>query len=136
MSSKEPSTYSQNAPAKIRRSLQVIKETSKVVLHTASLELGSASLQSDALQSVQDAQTREFDEKNERGIFSFNTALPAGSKARFSIPFKGALTGDMLGYYRSTGGKDGELKYTLTQFEVMLCVAHGVSPQIADSIRS
>ncbi|KAI1788458.1 peptidase family M1-domain-containing protein [Ganoderma leucocontextum] len=97
--------------------LQVIKETSKVVLHTASLELGNASLQSDALQSIQDEHTREFDEKNERGVFFFSKALPAGSKARFSIPFKGDLTGDMLGYYRSIGGKDGEFKYTLTQFE-------------------
>ncbi len=102
--------------------MQVIKETSKVVLHTASLELGNASLQSDALQSVQDEHTREFDDKNERGIFFFSKVLPAGSTARFSIPFKGDLTGNMLGYYRSTGGKDGEFKYTLTQFEVMLCV--------------
>nr|VWO96865.1 Probable aminopeptidase N PepN (Lysyl aminopeptidase) (LYS-AP) (Alanine aminopeptidase) [Ganoderma boninense] len=108
--------------------LQVIKETSKVVLHTASLELGGASLHSDALQSVQDAHTREFDDKNERGIFSFDKALPAGSKARFSVPFKGPLTGDMLGYYRSTGGKDGEFKYTLTQFEASPTAARRAFP--------
>ena len=87
-------------------------------MNTANLELGEASLHSDALQSVQTEHTREFDEKNERGTFYFSKALPAGSKARVSIPFKGELTGDMLGYYRSTGGKNGEFKYTLTQFEV------------------
>ena len=108
--------------ADVRHSLQVNKETSKVVLHTASLELGNASLQSDTLQSVQEEHTREFDDKNERGIFFFSKALPVGSKARLSIPFKGDLTGNMLGYYRSTGDKDGEFKYTLTQFEVISCV--------------
>ncbi|TBU29067.1 peptidase family M1-domain-containing protein [Dichomitus squalens] len=97
--------------------LQVIKETSKVVLNTANLQLGEASLHSDVLQSVQNEHTREFDEKHERGTFYFSKALPAKSQARLSIPFKGELTGDMMGYYRSTGGKNGEFKYTLTQFE-------------------
>ncbi len=95
------------------------KETSKLVLNTASLELGDVSLQSGSdAQDVQTASAREFDDANERGIFSFGKALPAGSKARISVSFKGELTGDMLGYYRSTGGKDGGIKYTLTQFEV------------------
>ena len=67
---------------------------------------------------MQSATSRQFDETNERGIFSFPKALPVGSKARLSLSFKGPLTNDMLGYYRSTGGKDGELTYTLTQFEV------------------
>ncbi|KAI0373350.1 leucyl aminopeptidase [Pilatotrama ljubarskyi] len=97
--------------------LHVDKETSRVVLNTANLDLGDVSLQSAALEGVQTASAREFDTANERGIFSFAKALPADSKARLSVTFKGELTGDMLGYYRSTGGKDGELKYTLTQFE-------------------
>ncbi|KAI0806986.1 peptidase family M1-domain-containing protein [Fomes fomentarius] len=98
--------------------LHVNKETSKLVLNTASLELGDVSLQSGTdAQDVQTASAREFDDANERGIFSFGKALPAGSKARISVSFKGELTGDMLGYYRSTGGEDGGIKYTLTQFE-------------------
>ncbi|KAI8998978.1 leucyl aminopeptidase [Trametes punicea] len=97
--------------------LHVNKETSKIVLNTATLDLGDVSLKSDALENVQVASSREFDNVNERGIFSFEKALPANAKARLSVSFKGELTGDMLGYYRSTGGKEGELKYTLTQFE-------------------
>ncbi|KAI0668551.1 leucyl aminopeptidase [Trametes maxima] len=97
--------------------LQVNKETPKVVLNTASLELGDVSLQSEGASDIQAAATSEFDTVNERGIFSFAKPLAAGTKARLSASFKGELTGDMLGYYYSTGGKDGELKYTLTQFE-------------------
>ncbi|CDO74865.1 hypothetical protein BN946_scf185004.g15 [Trametes cinnabarina] len=97
--------------------LHVNKETSKIVLNTANLELGDVSLKSDALQDVQTTSSREFDTANERGIFSFAKALPQDAKGRLSVTFKGELTGDMLGYYRSSGGKDGELKYTLTQFE-------------------
>ena len=88
------------------------------MLNTANLDLGDITLQSSVLQDVQSATSRQFDEANERGIFSFPSALPADSKARLSLSFKGPLTGDMMGYYRSTGGKDGELTYTLTQFEV------------------
>ncbi|RDX52652.1 hypothetical protein OH76DRAFT_1553921 [Lentinus brumalis] len=97
--------------------VHVNKETSTLVLNTANLELGDVSLQSDALKNVQSVASTKFDEANERGIFSFAKALPANSKARLSLSFKGPLTGDMMGYYRSTGGKDGELTYTLTQFE-------------------
>ncbi|KAI0747687.1 peptidase family M1-domain-containing protein [Daedaleopsis nitida] len=100
--------------------LQINKETSKLVLNTASLDLGDVSLQrtgDGADSTVHAASVREFDEGNERGIFSFENPLPAGSTARLSVTFKGGLTGDMLGYYYSKGGKDGEIKYTLTQFE-------------------
>ena len=100
--------------------MQVIKETSTVVLHTANLQLGDVSLHSEVLQNVQNDHTRTFDEKNERGTFFFSKALPANSTARLSLAFKGELTGDMLGYYYSIGGKDREFKYTLTQFEVCL----------------
>ena len=82
------------------------------------MELGRALLRSDALLRNQSEHTVELDEKKERATVSFSEALPAKSTARLSIPFKGELTEDMLGYYRSTGGKDGELKYSLTQFEV------------------
>ncbi|KAJ8489143.1 hypothetical protein ONZ51_g3140 [Trametes cubensis] len=97
--------------------LQVNKETSSIVLNTAKLDLGEVTLRSESLEDVQTASSRDFDAENERGIFSFTKPLPANAKARLSVSYKGELTGDMLGYYRSTGGKDGELKYTLTQFE-------------------
>ncbi|KAI9056855.1 leucyl aminopeptidase [Trametes sanguinea] len=97
--------------------IHATKETAKIVLNTANLELGDVSLKSEALQDVQTASEREFDTANERGVFSFAKPLPQNAKGRLSVTFKGELTGDMLGYYRSSGGKDGELKYTLTQFE-------------------
>ncbi|KAL1947447.1 hypothetical protein VTO73DRAFT_14408 [Trametes versicolor] len=96
----------------------VNKETSAVVLNTANLELGEASLKTGgALDTVLDVSKRELDTENERVVYSLAKPLSKGASARLSVAFKGELTGDMLGYYRSTGGKDGELRYTLTQFE-------------------
>ena len=103
-------------------SVQVKKETSTVVLNTAKLELGTVSVlvtpAGGAAPHTMEASSRDFDETFERGLFSFPGALPAGATARLSLAFKGALTGDMLGYYFSKGGADGETVYTLTQFEV------------------
>ncbi|OJT04088.1 Aminopeptidase 2, mitochondrial [Trametes pubescens] len=96
----------------------VNKDTSTVVLNTANLDLGEASLKTGgALETVLDVSKRELDTENERVLYSLAKPLSAGASARLSVAFKGELTGDMLGYYRSTGGKDGELRYTLTQFE-------------------
>ena len=93
------------------------------MLNTASLELCDVSVSMTApggraAPHTQAAATRYFDEKFERGLFSFAEPLPAGAAARLSLAFKGPLTGDMLGYYRSTGGADGTTAYALTQFEV------------------
>ena len=92
------------------------------MLNTASLELGDVSVSvtapGGAARHTQASTTRYFDEKFERGLFSFAEPLPAGAAARLSLAFKGPLTGDMLGYYRSTGGADGTTAYALTQFEV------------------
>lgn len=102
-------------------SVTVNKDTSTVVLNTANLELGEASLKTGgALETVLDVSKREIDTENERVVYSLAKPLSKGASARLSVAFKGELTGDMLGYYRSTGGKDGELRYTLTQFEVGL----------------
>lgn len=100
-------------------SVTVNKDTSTVVLNTANLELGEAELKTGgALDTVLDVSKRELDTENERVVYSLAKPLSKGASARLSVAFKGELTGDMLGYYRSTGGKDGELRYTLTQFEV------------------
>lgn len=100
-------------------SLDVVKETSKVVLNTAELELGTASVYSDALQKEQFQSDQSFDATQERAVFHFPTPLPAGSKAQFQISFSGPLTGSMTGYYKSSWEEEGKLKYyALTQFEV------------------
>lgn len=57
---------------------------------------------------------------NERVVYSLSKPLLKGASARLSVTFKGELNGKMVGYYRSAGGKDRELKYTLTQFEVSI----------------
>ena len=92
------------------------------MLNIASLELGDVSVRvtpaGSAAPTVQTASSRYFDERFERGLFSFPEPLPKGAKARLSLAFKGPLTSDLLGYYRSTGGADGKTVYALTQFEV------------------
>ncbi|KAH7916009.1 hypothetical protein BJ138DRAFT_763827 [Hygrophoropsis aurantiaca] len=98
--------------------LDVKKETSSVAFNVAALELGDASIYSDALKISQGAATRSIDADAEWGTLQFPTALPAGSKAKLSIGFSGELTGAMMGYYKSSFEHEGTKKfYALTQFE-------------------
>jgi aminopeptidase 2 len=98
--------------------LDVIKETSRITLNTFELELGTASIYSDNLKIEQIPSACAFDTTAQRAAFSLPTALPAGSKAQFKIGFHGKLTGNMMGYYKSTWEQDGKTKvYALTQFE-------------------
>lgn len=99
--------------------LDVKKETSDIVFNSADLNLGSASIHSDALQTEQVDSSRTYDKKQERTTLHFAKPLPAGSKATLRISFDGTLTGNMKGYYRSSYEVDRVKKYyTLTQFEV------------------
>jgi hypothetical protein len=60
-----------------------------------------------------------FDQSQERAIYHFNNALPAGSKAEFRIAYAGKLTANMMGYYKSAWENKGKTEhYALTQFEV------------------
>lgn len=60
-----------------------------------------------------------FDKVQERTTYQLTDVLPAGSKAEVKIVFEGELTGNMLGYYKSSWEHEGEKKYyALTQFEV------------------
>ncbi|KAG6813612.1 hypothetical protein H0H92_009229 [Tricholoma furcatifolium] len=99
-------------------SLDVKDETSSITLNTASLELGKASLYSDALKTEQEPSGESFNTVSERVTYVFPTAIPAGSKAQLKIGFAGKLTGGMAGYYKSLYEVDGQKKaYALTQFE-------------------
>lgn len=69
----------------------------------------------------------DFDEKLERCVLEFPQTIPAGAKARLGIAFEGELTDELMGYYKSTGGEDGEDIYALTQFEVRSLVQMIVS---------
>ncbi|OAX41307.1 hypothetical protein K503DRAFT_848469 [Rhizopogon vinicolor AM-OR11-026] len=102
----------------VKIDLDVKKETSTIVFNSADLKLSDASLYSDTLKLKQVDTSRSFDDKMERGILSFSTPLPAGSKATLSIGFSGELTGSMMGYYKSSFEHEGTKKhYALTQFE-------------------
>ncbi|RDX48017.1 hypothetical protein OH76DRAFT_1484207 [Lentinus brumalis] len=97
--------------------LKVNKETSKVVLNSLFLDLDQVSLHSDALHVQQEPSSKDFDPVRQRVVFTFADALPADSTARLTIAFKAAITGHMMGYYKSTGGADGKTIYALTQFQ-------------------
>jgi aminopeptidase 2 len=102
----------------VKVSLDVKEETSNIVLNTSDLELGKATLYSDSLKEEQDATFVSFDKTQERTTYQLSNKLPAGSKAELKIAFTGKLTGNMMGYYRSSWEQDGKTKYyALTQFE-------------------
>ncbi|KAG6919995.1 hypothetical protein DXG01_013344 [Tephrocybe rancida] len=102
----------------VKISLDVHRKSSSVTLNTTALELGKASIYSDALQTEQEQSGVSFSKESERVTYQFPTALPAGSTAHLKIGFSGKLTGNMTGYYKSAYEADGKQKaYALTQFE-------------------
>jgi aminopeptidase 2 len=109
-------------------SLDVKNKTSKLVFNSADLELGHASIHSDALKTDQDESSRSYDKKQERTTLHLATPLPAGSKASLQVAFSGELTGSMMGYYKSAYEVEGQKKfYTLTQFEVRIPRSFGTT---------
>lgn len=102
----------------VRIDLDVKEPTSRIILNTSELDLGTASLYSDTLKIDEVLGEQTIDKTSERVAYNIGATLPAGSKASLKIAFKGELTGSMMGYYRSTYEKDGKTKYyALTQFE-------------------
>ncbi|KAJ7582802.1 leucyl aminopeptidase [Mycena floridula] len=100
----------------VKISLDVIKETSTIVLNSEDLELGEAFLLSPDAAQIQ--LSHVFDVPKKRVSFALPSSLPAGSKAELKIPFAGKLGDGMTGYYRSAWSPDGHTKYyALTQFE-------------------
>jgi hypothetical protein len=108
-------------------SLDVIKETSTLTFHSSALKIGNATAQCDALKTSQTDTSRTFEDEQERCVLHFATPFPAGSKIELKIAFDGALTGAMMGYYKSRYTVDGkEAIYALTQFEVCYQVSRVV----------
>ncbi|KAJ7441762.1 leucyl aminopeptidase [Mycena galericulata] len=98
--------------------LAIHNTTSRIVLNVSELQLQDISL------TLQDGQaliptTQATDKLSERVTLVFPAALEPGSTVKLFIAFTGALTGSMVGYYRSlTTGADEDKKYcALTQFE-------------------
>ncbi|PPQ65107.1 hypothetical protein CVT24_003068 [Panaeolus cyanescens] len=102
----------------VKINLDVKEDTNTISLNTSELELGKATLYSDALQKELTATFSGFEKSQERTTYQLSDTLPAGSKAELKIGFSGKLTGSMMGYYKSSWEKDGKtINYTLTQFE-------------------
>ncbi|KAJ3574305.1 hypothetical protein NP233_g1859 [Leucocoprinus birnbaumii] len=102
----------------VRIDLDVKEATSRIVLNTSDLDLGTAWLSSDSVKVDQVLSAQTFDKESERVSYELGITLPAGSKASLKVAFKGELTGSMMGYYKSTYEEDGKTKYyALTQFE-------------------
>lgn len=116
---------SQRLPvADIHHSLDVKKDTSKIVFNAADLKLSNIALTtSGAKSSSFSPASIDFDTKMERCALEFPHAIPADSKAQLKIAFEGPLTDALMGYYKSTGGEDGKEVYALTQFEVSPCTS-------------
>ncbi|EPS94689.1 hypothetical protein FOMPIDRAFT_101532 [Fomitopsis schrenkii] len=98
--------------------IDYVEGTRRIVLNSVGLELAdiSLSVQGDDPLRLTPASV-DFDEKLERCVLEFPQTIPAGAKARLGIAFEGELTDELMGYYKSTGGEDGEDIYALTQFE-------------------
>ncbi|GLB35338.1 putative aminopeptidase [Lyophyllum shimeji] len=102
----------------VKISLDVQQESSSITFNMSDLELGRASIYSNALKTEQEPTGTSFETTSERVTYLLPTALPAGSKAELKVGFGGKLTGSMMGYYKSMYEVDGKQKaYALTQFE-------------------
>lgn len=103
----------------ITRSLEILKETPKLVFHSSGLNLSNVSVSSDGFKTTQAPVAQTFEDKSERAILDFSSPFAKHSKVQLKIDFDANLTGDMMGYYYSTWEKEGKKQYyTLTQFEV------------------
>ncbi|KAI0661118.1 hypothetical protein C8Q70DRAFT_695550 [Cubamyces menziesii] len=103
--------------------LHVEKTTDTITLNTLDLNLSGVVLHvmitaGNTKKSVEMAASHQvIDKATQRGIFTFPRSIPAGSVARLTIAFDGVLSNSLSGYYRSTGGKDRTIVYSLTQFQ-------------------
>jgi aminopeptidase 2 len=96
----------------------VVKPTDTLTLNSAELELTHATAVCKELSEP--LTSASLVESNERAEIRFSKVFPAGSSVALRIGYKGTLTDDLLGYYKSTGDEiDGKRAvYALTQFEV------------------
>ncbi|PPQ98196.1 hypothetical protein CVT26_003242 [Gymnopilus dilepis] len=102
----------------VKVDLDVQHDTSVITFNSADLELASAFIYSDVVKEEQALTYSGFDQAQQRTTYSLPQTLPAGSKAQLKLNFSGALSGSMMGYYKSSWQDEGKTKYyALTQFE-------------------
>lgn len=94
--------------------VSVPKKTSTIVLHSAEIEILSATYTSGKFSSTPEI---SYDDKEETATFTFSTPLPKG-KGELEIEFAGILNDKMRGFYRSRYMYGEEEKHmAVTQFE-------------------
>ena len=98
-------------------SLDIRKETSKIVFNASQLTLAEVSVSSDGLQRGQTikAQSVDISEAEERATAHFAAPLTGNSKVRLSVRFSGKLGGSMLGVSMSIAIG---LQWRLTPFSI------------------
>src|SRR5690348_16214450 len=89
-------------------SLELVKATKEIVLHTADLEIEGTKY-FNGKEEVIPSKT-SFDKKSETVTFNFPKTLPAGN-ATLNLKFKGILNDKLRGFYRSKHVVNGEEKF-------------------------
>lgn len=98
--------------------LDILEDTDSIQFNAADIDLTDASVvdlsSGHSFQQVE----RSNDDKQERVLLKFPTTFKKGAKTQLSLGWSAALTGSMVGYYKSAFTQDGVKKhYSLTQFE-------------------
>ncbi|KLO10866.1 hypothetical protein SCHPADRAFT_906524 [Schizopora paradoxa] len=97
--------------------LNVQKETSRLVFHSSGLILSDIVLHNQSSDAKETPVSQTMDTVTERAIIDFPSTFVAGSTVVLQAKFQGPLTADMMGYYRSSWKNEGkEEYYSLTQF--------------------
>ncbi|KAF9050721.1 leucyl aminopeptidase [Hymenopellis radicata] len=100
-------------------SLDVKEDTLSIVLNCAGLSFQEVSLTSEAALTEQKPSQQSIE--GDRLFLTFDSLIPANSKAELKIgPYSAPLGDSLTGYYRSSYQKDGKPNYyALTQFEAI-----------------
>src|SRR5258708_1981403 len=102
-------SYLYQSPTHASHSLDVLQDTSELTFNSSGITISHPSVYSEALASSVDIDPSvTFNEKRSRATVKLAKALPAGSKAKFKIAYKGKLLSNMTGYYKSVWDHDGK----------------------------
>ena len=98
--------------------MEVVKETSNLVLNSDKLQLHGVSLVSGTVEAT--ITETKIQEKAERLVVRLSNALSVGSKITLRIEYEGKLDDSMAGYYRSSTTIDGKKRWVFNQLSSAL----------------
>jgi aminopeptidase 2 len=88
-------------------------------LNSSNLEVTHSSVYADTLKEKLSAVSSDLDAELNRLTIALPKPLPSQSKAQLKLAFRGPLTGNLTGYFKSTWDDKGvKRNYALTQFQV------------------